>query len=609
MSCSQLSRSLPDFPADVPTTPRHDSLTRGLSLLWKRRGPVEGSLSLIRRVMAARGLHDPKTIEAFLHPTLGGLHDPSLMPDLDRAAARILIAARTGQKITIYGDYDVDGITATATLFHTIQAIVPGTARVDSYVPHRVDEGYGLNSDAIRELAQRGTNLIISVDCGVTAREPAEVASACGVELVITDHHTPPATVEELPKAFAVVHPARPVPAGSVTYPFMHLCGAGVAFKLAWRLCTLSCGSTRVTQELRDLLQELLALCALGVIADVVPLIGENRILAAEGLRRVKYSKIPGLRALVEASGLAGEKVSSEDVGFKLAPRLNACGRMGHASDAVELFTTARGERATLIARQLTQMNEQRRRGEREILEQAVEMVVTHGMDKSDCRAIVLANPLWHTGVVGIVCSRLVERFHRPTILLGAKDGHLHGSGRSVDGFNLHHALTTCAEHLVSYGGHEMAAGMRLEERSLDCFRTSFTQQCNLGITPDELHGRATYDCDIIFAELTRENVSSLQKLGPFGRDNPGVCLRLCGVRLAGKVTTFGNNSAHLKFFVVDAAGQGRVAMCVFAWRGAEMAERIPRDRPFDLLIKPTISDFSGNVECEMVDLYASITQ
>ncbi len=604
VSAQQLSSS--DFEALAPAAA--DLGTRGLGMLWKQRAIVDGRLPLIRRVMAARGFHDAAAVDAFLHPSLGGLHNPSLMPDLDLAAERILSSARAGEQITIYGDYDVDGITATAILYHTLQAVAPGSASVDSYVPHRVDEGYGLNCDAMRELAARGTKLVISVDCGVTAREPALVAAECGLELVITDHHTPPETVEGLPKAFAVVHPARPVPAGNTQYPFVHLCGAGVAFKLAWRLCTLACGSAKVSQELRDLLQELLALCALGVIADVVPLIGENRILAAEGLRRVKYSKLPGLRALVEASGLGGEKVSSEDVGFKLAPRLNACGRMGHAKDAVELFTTARGERATVIARQLTQMNEQRRRVEREIFEQAAEMVVAHGMDQPDRRAIVLASPLWHTGVVGIVCSRLVEKFHRPTILLGSKEGHLHGSGRSVDGFNLHQALTACSGHLLSYGGHEMAAGMRLEEGLLDVFRESFTQQCNIGITPEGLHGRATFDCDISFGELTRENVSSLQRLGPFGRENPGVCLRLCSVRLAGKVTTFGNNSAHLKFFVTDASGVGRAAMCIFAWRGAQVAERVPRDRAFDLLIKPTISDFSGSVECEMIDLYPGLT-
>jgi single-stranded-DNA-specific exonuclease len=258
-------------------------------------------------------------------------------------------------------------------------------------------------------LSRKGARLIVSVDCGVTAREPARVARELGVDLIITDHHNPPATVEELPDAYAVVHPRHPLS----TYPFGELCGAGVAYKLAWRLCTLACGSERIDPAMRELLLELLAPCALGVIADVVPLVDENRVIARFGLAKVKTSQIAGLRALVKASGLDGEKVSAEDVGFKLAPRLNACGRMGHAREAVELLTTAKGERAAEIAADLTRKNDERREVERRIFEEAAAMAQERGMTSPECRAIVLANASWHTGVVGIVCSRLVEKFHR----------------------------------------------------------------------------------------------------------------------------------------------------------------------------------------------------
>ncbi len=306
-------------------------LIRGLLKRWSRQGPAfdqAGGQPLLGRVLSARKLADPAEAALFLNPTLKHLHDPSKMPNLDRAAERILAAAKAGEAIVIYGDYDVDGITATSILFHTLKALYP-EARVSSYVPHRLEEGYGLNTEAVKELAAKGAKVIVSVDCGVTAVEPAVAARAAGVDLVITDHHNLPTGA--LPDAFAIIHPRLP---GS-EYPFGDLCGAGVAFKLAWRLCTMACGSERVSEPLRALLLELLALTSLGVIADIVPLRGENRVIAHAGLRRIKHSKIEGLRALVEASGLAGDNVGEEDVGFRMGPRLNACGRMNHAREAV----------------------------------------------------------------------------------------------------------------------------------------------------------------------------------------------------------------------------------------------------------------------------------
>jgi single-stranded-DNA-specific exonuclease len=572
-------------------------LTRGLSMLWRSRGPVavEGK-DLVSRVLHSRGLGSAELAAAFLNPTLKQLHSPSQIPDLDRAAARILEAVRAGDRIVIYGDYDVDGITSTAILYHTIKAIRED-ATVASYVPHRIDEGYGLNADAVREIIAEGARLIVSVDCGVTAKEPARIARELGVDLIITDHHNPPATVDELPEAFAVVHPRHPLS----TYPFGELCGAGVAYKLAWRLCTLACGSERIDPAMRERLLELLAPCALGVIADVVPLVDENRVIARHGLAKVKTSKIAGLRALVKASGLDGEKVSAEDVGFKLAPRLNACGRMGHAREAVELLTTARGERAAEIAVDLTRKNEERREVERKIFEEAAAMAQERGMTGPDRRAIVLASASWHAGVVGIVCSRLVERFHRPTILLGERDGHLHGSARSVEGFSLHGGLERCASHLASFGGHDMAAGMKLEASALSAFTEAFTQVCNDAIPPDMLAGRASFDCDARISELSQAAVRTLDTLGPFGRDNPRICLRLRGVRINGRPNTMGRDNSHLFFFVSDAASP-MISMRIIAWRGAELIPRLPIGRPFDLLVRPSISDFSKAVECELVD-------
>ncbi len=567
-------------------------------MLWRARGPLEvkAAGTLVQRVLAARGLSNPAVAMAFLKPTLKQLHSPSEIPDLERAAAKILDAARSGASIVIYGDYDVDGITATAILYHTLKAICP-EAKVSSYVPHRIDEGYGLNEEALREVIAAGANLIVSVDCGITAKAQALVVKELGAEMIITDHHNPPRSREDLPEAYAVVHPRHP----DSTYPFGELCGAGVAYKLAWRLCTMSCGSDKITADLRELLLELLAPCALGVIADVVPLVDENRVIASYGLAKVKTSKISGLRALVEASGLAGEQVSAEDVGFKIAPRLNACGRMGHAREAVELLTTAKGERAAAIAKDLTQKNDARRKVEKAIFDEACEMAAAKGMNGPDRRAIVLAREGWHAGVVGIVCSRLVERFHRPAILLAEHEGQLHGSARSVEGFSLHGGLHECAAHLLTFGGHDMAAGMKLRADALDGFVDAFTAVCNREIAPEMLAGRASFDCDARVMELERGAITTLEQLGPFGRDNPRVCLRLRDVNLNGKPRLFGSDSAHLSFFVSDSASPG-ISLRVISWRNADLMSKVPVGRPFDLLVRPEISDFSGQVECQMVD-------
>lgn len=603
-------------PIDATTLPTivRGPLVRGLTKRWssgsigadgdgdRPAAEVTSGLPLVQRVLIARGLTDPATAQRFLEPSLKDLHNPSLIPDLDRAAERILRAAKSGERIVIYGDYDVDGISSTAILFHTLRAVAPA-ADVGSYVPHRLDEGYGLNVDAIRELAtgSQPARVIISVDCGVTAIEPARVARELGVDLIITDHHNPPANMADLPDAFAVVHPRRPDSA----YPFGELCGAGVAFKLAWRIATLSCGSDKVTDSLRSLLLELLGLTSLGVIADVVPLEGENRVIASWGLRRIKHSSIEGLQALVEASGLSGENVQAEDVGFKLAPRLNACGRMGHAREAVELLTVASGPRAIAIAEQLTRQNNERRATERRIFEQAVELAQARGMTGEGCRAIVLEHVDWHAGVVGIVCSRLVEKFHRPTILLARSDEHWHGSGRSIDGYSLHSGLSRCSQHLHTFGGHNMAAGMKIAPDRYAAFVEAFIADANASIGPDALIGSVSFDCDAMISELSLANVELLRRLAPFGRGNPEVRLRIRNARVVGRPEVFGTGSKHLSLRIGDSSGTGLLR--VVGWNWAERIELTPPGAMLDILIAPEISVWKGagrkSVEARLIDL------
>jgi len=535
-------------------------------------------------------------VSLFLEPTLKQLHDPSGIPDLDKAAARLLEALRADEPIVIYGDYDVDGITATAILFHTFRAI-SATARVSTYVPHRIDEGYGLNESALRELAAGGARVIVSVDCGVTAVGPARAASEAGVDLIITDHHNPPARMEDLPEAFAVVHPRRP----DSMYPFGELCGAGVAYKLAWRLATLACGSQRVSPTLRDLLLELLSLTSLGVIADVVPLLGENRVIARFGLPRIKHSSLVGLQALVEASGLAGENVQAEDVGFKLGPRLNACGRMGHAREAVELLTVADGPRAKEIARELTRQNNTRREVEQAIAAQAIELAEQMGMTGPDRRAIVLAHEDWHAGVVGIVCSRLVSKFHRPTLLMHRGPEGCHGSGRSVEGFALTDALGECAEFLSGFGGHDMAAGMRLDSTRLEAFTEAFIAAANRRLGPEELVARIEYDTAATLAEFSQDTIGTLERLAPFGRDNPRVQLLVRDVMLADRPKVLGATGRHAALMLKQ---ERRTLRCL-AWDRAAELSSLPTGAVMDAVVVPRISTWNGTrrVEPELVDL------
>lgn len=587
---------MPDAPpaSQMPIGP---AKTRGLRTLWQPRSQDFARFQdfpLISRLLAVR--NRAEDADDFLNPTLKQLHDPSLIPDLDRAATRLIEALGAAEPIVIYGDYDVDGITATAILYHTLKAIAPASD-IRTYIPHRLEEGYGLNAAALVQLAAEGAGVIVSVDCGITAREPALAAKAAGVDLIITDHHNPPETLQELPEAFAVVHPRRP----DSLYPYGHLCGAGIAYKLAWRLLTMHCASPRITAPLRELLLELLAFAALGSIADVMPLTGENRVIARFGLLRIKHSTVPGLRALVQASGLHGERIDSDHVGFSLGPRLNACGRMGHAREAVELFTTATGDRAAEIARDLSKLNERRRAEERRIAEHAIELAAAAGMTHPDRRAIVLAHEDWHLGVVGIVCSRLVNRFCRPTILMQRREGQCHGSCRSIDGFSIHAALGECAAHLLTFGGHDMAAGLKLDEQNLDAFTEAFTHYANSQLTVDDLVPSLTYDCDVMLRELTPEQVRATEELAPFGVANPRPRLRLRNVRLDVAPEPLGAAGKHLSLRIRQ-DGNRRIVRMV-AWNWAEYRDQLHAGLPMDLIICPKISTWSGQVEPELEDL------
>ncbi len=580
---------------------------KGLVANWEFRsgGQPTAPGDLLDRLMSARGLGCAASAADFLNPRLTHLHDPSLLPGLDAAAARILAALHAREPIAIYADYDADGVSAAAILVHICRAIRPD-APVSTYIPHRLDEGYGINAAAVSELADAGARVIVSVDCGITAVGPARVARDRGVDLIITDHHECARDACDLPAAFSLVHPRLPGAAGLPSpYPFGDLCGAGVAYKLAWRLATLSAGSERVGDALRSTLLDLLALASLGVIADVVPLVGENRVMARFGLDRIKHSPLVGLRALVEASGLAGENVDAFDVGFKLAPRLNAAGRMGHARDALELFTTTDRERAGVLAEHLSVQNTQRQSVERSILDEAIALAHAAGMTAPDRRAIVLADDRWHAGVVGIVCSRLVERFHRPAILLQSKpdadagEPVCHGSARSVDGFDLHAALAACSHHLDKFGGHAMAAGLVVRQSRLGAFIEDFTRVCNDAIAPERLCARLVVDAQASMDELTPQLVGRVESLAPFGRENPPVRVVVRDVAIAAPPRALGAHAKHLALTLAQGSGPSRRIVRTVAWNWGERRDALRPGMRLDVVVEPKLSRYNGSVTVE----------
>ncbi|MCA9260805.1 MAG: single-stranded-DNA-specific exonuclease RecJ, partial [Planctomycetales bacterium] len=419
-----------------------------------------GIPAVVAQLLVARGIDNPDDAKQFLAPKLSGLRDPSALPGLNSAADVLFSALQAKRKITIYGDYDADGMAATSILLLCFRLL---GADVDFYIPHRIDEGYGLNADALLRLSQRGADVVVTVDCGVASIEEAELARDLGLTLVVTDHHQ---LADRLPCAAAVVHPD--LPGGD--YPFPGLCGAAVAFKLAWALCQRASGQQRVTERMRRYLLQAVGLAALGTVADVVPLVDENRILVRHGLDSLQQSPTPGIAALMRLTGLTDKpRLEGEDLAFTIGPRLNAAGRLAQADIGVELLTTSSATRAEQLAQYVEELNQQRQSLERSMSRSAEKQLRDH-FDPLVDPAIVLADEDWHPGVIGIVAGRLADKHHLPTIVIACdalrvKPGV--GSARSIPGVDLHDALQRCRDLLEGCGGHAAAAGLRVRPENI----------------------------------------------------------------------------------------------------------------------------------------------
>ncbi len=545
---------------------------------------------VVAQLLVNRGVGSEDQSRAFLFPQLRDLHPPATLPGAEGAAQRIVEAVGARSKIVLYGDYDVDGITGVAILWHVLRA---AGADVSFYVPHRIEEGYGLNLEAVRRLVAEGAGLIVSIDCGITAHAVAEALAGTGVDLIITDHHS---LHGELPRAAVVVHPGI-----GDGYPNPHLSGAGVAFKLAWAIGQQQSGATQVTPAFRELLMDLLPLAALGTIADVVPLVGENRILARHGLSALPKTTLPGLKCLMESAGLTQGSVSGYDVGFKLAPRLNAAGRMGHARLAVELLTRADADRGREIALYLEEHNRARQAAERKITHEACELVERRNLAGDARRGIVLACEGWHAGVIGIVAARIVERYHRPAVLIALSNGEGQGSARSVPHFDMSEALSHCAEHLSAYGGHAMAAGLRIATDRVEAFTDAFVSLANQRLNGDDLIPKLRLDAEVPLSDLTLPTAEAIVGLGPFGVGNPKPKLATDWVTLAGEPRCVGSNQDHLQ----ASFHQNGVRLKAIGFGMGSQIEDLKQHRRCRIAFEPILNDYNGRrtVEMQILDL------
>jgi single-stranded-DNA-specific exonuclease len=537
---------------------------------------LRGGLGLERltaAILAARGFADPETASAFLTPQLDRLLDPLQMRDMDRAVARLGEALRRGEKILLYGDYDVDGTCSVVVLKKALE-LLGGT--VSFHVPHRLREGYGMRPEVIEEAAAAGIRLVISVDTGIRAAAVVAHANRLGLDVIITDHHLPDA---ELPPAIAVLNPNR----ADCSYPNKHLCGAGVTFKLVQALLERS-GLPEARR--RALLASFLKPVAIATVADIVPLIGENRVIVQHGLSGLRNVRNVGLKSLMEVAGFDdGECPSAHQVAFRLAPRINAAGRMANAADVIELLLTEDRERARALAGQLDTLNRERQQVEAEIVEQIVSQCEAMSADLLG-HAMVFSGPGWHLGVLGIVASRLVERFSRPVFVLSETadaepDGCrlLSGSGRSIPAFHLLDALESMSDLFRKFGGHKQAAGLTLHPDQLHQFRMRFDQFGRSCLSADDLRPSFTFDAEADFPELNEKCVREVLALGPFGFGNPAPILRVKGAEVAGppKVLREG------KHFNVPLRQEGRMLFCK-AWNFGERSEMLKPGTRLDIL-------------------------
>ena len=538
-----------------------------------------GIAPIVARLLCQRGFSDPEVASRFLNPSLDHLHDPMALAGMAAAVERILAAIAAKERIAIHGDYDVDGITSTVILRRALEML---GADVVHFLPERLKDGYGLQPAAIERLHADGVGLVISVDCGIRGADAGRRARELGVDLIITDHHEPDA---ELPPALAVINPKR----ADCTYPDKYLAGVGVALKLVQALCR------RTGRE--AWLPGFIKVAAIGTLADVVPLVGENRVIAKLGLDLLtKGPHKVGLRALLDVSGLTGKTIDSYHVGFMLAPRVNAAGRMSTPDIAARLLLAADealADEVRLLAQQLDGENLRRQEEEAEILA-AAKKIVTTDPDVGARSVLVVAGDGWHRGVIGIVASKLVDAFHRPAIVLSIEDGVAHGSCRSIAQFDMLGALERCAHLLTRFGGHRQAAGLALDASRIKELRRAVNEVADETLGPDDLMPRLRIDGDLTFRGITGGVAAGVAALAPFGAGNPRPVFAARGVQIIDGPRKL--KERHLKMALKQ---DGRVFRAI-AWRAAERQDALGDQRTIDVAFSLEQNQYNGEVFVEL---------
>ncbi|CAG7655207.1 single-stranded-DNA-specific exonuclease RecJ [Paenibacillus allorhizosphaerae] len=528
---------------------------------------------LLANMLVIRGITDIEHAASFLYGGADQTHDPYLLDGMKEAVERIRLAFERGERIRIYGDYDADGVSSTTLMVRLLRQL---HHTYDYYIPHRVQEGYGLHCAAIDAAHAQGVTLIITVDTGISAVKEIAHARSLGIDVIVTDHHEPP---EILPEAYALINPKKP----GCPYPFKQLAGVGVALKLAQAL-------------LGRWPEELLEIAVIGTVADLMPLTGENRVIVKQGLQQMRETSSPGIKALLEVAGIAIRETTETHIGYSLAPRINASGRLLSADTAVRLLTTEDDQEARRMADELDQLNKERQKIVDEMTKQAVAMVEERSRQTGELpKAVVLAHEDWNVGVIGIVASKLVDRFYKPTIILGIdkETGMAKGSARSIAGFDMYRALTHCHDLMDHFGGHPMAAGMTLPREHLPELERRLARLTEEWLTPDDWVPLMQADMVCSFEEAAIENIEQLELLGPFGMGNPSPKFVFSGLRL-GELRTMGKEQQHLKLSLRSATDEAASGLDAVGFSKGRLADWITPSARIDVLGELNINEWNG---------------
>ncbi|WP_446778672.1 single-stranded-DNA-specific exonuclease RecJ [Macellibacteroides fermentans] len=536
---------------------------------------------VICQLLVKRGITTEEEANKFFKPSLNDLHDPFLMPDMDKAVKRLNKALGEREKILVYGDYDVDGTTAVSLVYKFLR---PYTTLLDYYIPDRYDEGYGISYKGIDYAANNDVKLIISLDCGIKAIEKIEYAKQKGIDFIICDHHMPDDT---LPDAVAVLDAKRV----DSNYPYEHLSGCGVGFKFMQAFAKSN------NFPFADL-EKLLDLCAVSIASDIVPITGENRIMAYYGLKQINSNPSLGLKGIIDVCGLTGKEITMSDIVFKIGPRINASGRMMNGKEAVDLLLAKDSESAREKSENINQYNDERRELDKKITDEA-NAIIDDFQDMADRKAIVVFNPAWHKGVIGIVASRLTEKYYRPAVVLTKSSELITGSARSVSGFDIYKAIESCRDLLENFGGHTYAAGLSLKEENLEAFTNRFLQLAADEIVPEQMVPQLDVDAILDFKDINAKFMHDLKKMSPFGPDNqkPVFCSRR--VKDYGTSKLVGKDLEHIKLELIDANSNSPIHGIAFGMH--KHSKHIKGMKPFNICYTVEENTYNGNTSLQLM--------